>query len=79
MIDVRRVHRGRVPEAVLGLTSLVEAMHARIAGCHELATLLGYAPVFGTLGRERGVVDAVARHALRLRRDGVRATLEAME
>ncbi len=65
------------------LAAELRALHVRAAGAPtetaRIATLLGFAPVFGTLGRERGVVDAVARQAVRLRRDGVRATLESME
>lgn len=65
------------------LAAELQALHARAAGAPtdtaRIATLLGFAPVFGTLGREHGVVDAVARQSARLRRDGVRATLEAIE
>lgn len=65
------------------LAAELRELHARAAGAPtetaRVATLLGFAPVFGTLGRERGFVDAVARQAARLRRDGVRATLEAIE
>lgn len=65
------------------LAAELQALHARATGAPtetaRVATLLGFAPVFGTLGREHGVVDAVARQAARLRRDGVRATLEALE
>jgi fructuronate reductase len=65
------------------LAAELQALHARAAGAPtesaRIATLLGYAPVFGTLGRERGVIDAVSRQAVRLRRDGVCATLETME
>lgn len=65
------------------LATELQALHARAAGAPtetaRIATLLGFAPVFGTLGRERGIVDAVARQSTRLRRDGVRAALEALE
>lgn len=65
------------------LAAELQALHARAAGAPtetaRIATLLGYAPVFGSLGREHGVIDAVARQSARLRRDGVRATLEALE
>lgn len=65
------------------LAAELRALHARAAEAPtetaRVSTLLGFAPVFGTLGRERGFVDAVARQSTRLQRDGVRATLEAME
>ena len=65
------------------LAAELRDLHARAARAPtetaRAATLLGFAPVFGTLGREHGVVDAVARQATRLRRNGVRATLEAIE
>lgn len=65
------------------LAAELRALHARAAGAPtetaRIATLLGFAPVFGTLGRERGFIDAVARQSARLQRDGVRAALEAME
>jgi len=65
------------------LAAELQALHARAAGAPtetaRIATLLGFAPVFGTLGREHGVIDAVARQSMRLRRDGVCATLEAIE
>lgn len=65
------------------LSTELRALHARAAEAPtetaRVATLLGFAPVFGTLGRERGFIDEVARHTERLRRDGVRATLEGME
>jgi fructuronate reductase len=65
------------------LAAELRALHLRAAGAPtetaRVATLLGFAPVFGTLGRERGFIDAVARQSARLRRNGVRATLEAME
>lgn len=65
------------------LAAELRALHLRAAGAPtetaRVATLLGFAPVFGTLGRERGFIDAVARQSARLQRNGVRATLEAME
>ncbi len=41
------------------------------------ALLLAYAPVFGDLGRDARFINAVARQALALRRDGVRAAAQA--
>ena len=65
------------------LAAELQALHARAGGAPtetaRIATLLGFAPVFGTLGREHGVIDAVARQGTRLRRGGVRAALEAIE
>lgn len=65
------------------LAAELQALRSRAAGAPtesaRIATLLGFAPVFGTLGREHGVIDAIARQGTRLRRDGVRATLEAIE
>lgn len=64
------------------LAGELRALHLRAAEAAtetaRVATLLGFAPVFGTLGREHGFIDAVARQSTRLRRNGVRATLEAM-
>ena len=39
------------------------------------AVLLGYAPVFGTLGQDEAVVSAVEAHWQALQRDGVLAVL----
>ncbi|MFT3954028.1 MAG: mannitol dehydrogenase family protein [Piscinibacter sp.] len=65
------------------LAAELRALHARATeaptATARIATLLGYAPVFGTLAREHGLIDVVAHHAAALRQHGVRATLEAME
>lgn len=65
------------------LSTELRALHARSAEAPtefaRVATLCGFAPVFGSLGGERGFISTVARYSARLRRDGVRATLEAME
>lgn len=44
----------------------------------RVATLCAFAPVFGTLGEDRRLIDAVARHTASLRVHGVRATLAAL-
>jgi fructuronate reductase len=65
------------------LAADLRALHLRAAEAPtetaRVATLLGFAPVFGTLGRERGFIDAVARQSACLQRNGVLATLESME
>jgi fructuronate reductase len=48
-----------------------------IASVHDgVALVTGFAPVFGTLGKDPHFVTSVARHALSLRQRGVLATLE---
>ena len=64
------------------LAAELAALQARAATmpdeAQRVASMCGYAPVFGTLGEDRRFVEAVSRHAASLRQRGVRATLEAL-
>jgi fructuronate reductase len=45
----------------------------------RIAVFSGFAPVFGDLGGEARLVEAVAQHTLSLRTQGVSSTLVALE
>jgi fructuronate reductase len=64
------------------LAAELAALQARAATMPDetqrVATLCGFAPVFGSLGEDRHFIEAVSRHTASLRERGVHATLEAL-
>jgi fructuronate reductase len=64
------------------LAGELAALHARAATQADehrrVATLCAFAPVFGTLGDDRRVIEAVSRHTASLHERGVLATLDAL-